>query len=129
MSEKRNGNDENKLQNFLNKSKISKIITSIITSDNPKYLFESLNKLCLNKTESEQFLINLFSMKSQKGENILNDKYKFSLKLKELIYFLISNFNFEFFNNFTEENKLILDEEKFVIECLEQSIELMSNRN
>ena len=129
MSEKRNGNDENKLQNFLNKSKISKIITSIITSDNPKYLFESLNKLCLNKTESEQFLINLFSMKSQKGENILNDKYKFFLKLKELIYFLISNFNFEFFNNFTEENKLIFDEEKFVNECLEQSIELMSNRN
>ena len=129
MSEKRNGNDENKLQNFLNKSKISKIITSIITSDNPKYLFESLNKLCLNKIEFEQFLINLFSMKSQKGENILNDKYKFSLKLKELIYFLISNFNFEFFNNFTEENKLIFDEEKFVNECLEQSIELMSNRN
>ena len=129
MSEKRNGNDENKLQNFFNKSKISKIITSIITSDNPKYLFESLNKLCLNKIEFEQFLINLFSMKSQKGENTPNDKYKFSLKLKELIYFLISNFNFEFFNNFTEENKLILDEEKFVIECLEQSIELMSNRN
>ena len=132
MSEIKNGNDENKFQNLFNKSKISKIITSISTTDNPKYLFESLNQLFLNNVESNQFLINLFSMKSQKEENIMdnnNNKNKFSLKLKELIYFLIINFNFEFFNNFTKENQLIFDEEKFINECLKESMELLSNRS
>ena len=89
MSKKINGNDENKFQNILNKSKISKIITSITTTDNPKYLFESLNKLFLNQQESKQFLINLFSMKEKKDENkIIDDNNKISLKLKELLYYI-----------------------------------------
>ena len=106
MSEKMNGNDENKFQNLMNKSKIAKFLTSITTTDNPKYLFESINKLFLNKSESKQFLINLFSMNTTTEEN-KTDNNKFSLKLKELIYFLIINFNFKFFNNFTSENELL----------------------
>ena len=130
MSKKINGNDENKFQNILNKSKISKIITSITTTDNPKYLFESLNKLFLNQQESKQFLINLFSMKEKKDENkIIDDNNKISLKLKELLYFLIINFNFKFFNNFVKENQLVFDEEKFINDCLMKSIELISNRS
>ena len=129
MSEKINGNDENKSQNILNKSKISKIITSITTTDNPKYLFESLNKLFLNQQESKQFLINLFSIKGKKDENKIDDNNKISLKLKELLYFLIINFNFKFFNNFVQENQLIFDEEKFLNDCLMKSIELISNRS
>ena len=80
MSEKINGNDENKFQNLFNKSKISKIITSISTTDNPKYLFESLNQLFLNNIESNQFLINLFSMKSQKEENSMDNNNKIFMK-------------------------------------------------
>ena len=126
MSEIKNGNDENKFQNIFNKTNISKIITSITTTDNPKYLFESLNKLFLNKIEAEQFIINIFSMKKEKEENI-SDKSKFSLKLKELIYFFIISFNFDFFNKFTKENQLIFDEEKFINDCFNKSIEILSN--
>ena len=128
MSEKMNGNDENKFQNLMNKSKIAKFLTSITTTDNPKYLFESINKLFLNKSESKQFLINLFSMNTTTEEN-KTDNNKFSLKLKELIYFLIINFNFKFFNNFTSENELIFEEEKFINDCFINSIELISNRS
>ena len=109
MSEIKNGNDKNKIKNILNKSTISKILLSISSTDNPKYLFESLNKLFLNQFEAEKFLINLFEMKSQKGENIIDNKYKYSLKLKELIYFIIVNFNYEFYNDFTKEKQLIFD--------------------
>ena len=125
MSEKMNGNDENKFKNLMNKSKIAKFLTSITTTDNPKYLFESINKLFLNKSESKQFLINLFSMNTTTEEN-KTDNNKFSLKLKELIYFLIINFNFKFFNNFTSENELIFEEEKFINDCFINSIELIS---
>ena len=128
MSEKMNGNDENKPQNLMNKSKIAKFLTSITTTDNPKCLFESINKLFLNKSESKQFLINLFSMNTTTEKN-KTDNNKFSLKLKELIYFLIINFNFKFFNNFTSENELIFEEEKFINDCFINSIELISNRS
>ena len=107
MSELKNGNDENKFQNILNKSTISKILSSISSTDNPKYLFESLNKLFLNKIEAEKFIINLFQMKNQKEENTKDFKSKYSLKLKELIYFIIVNFNYDFFNDFTKEKQLI----------------------
>ena len=129
MSEIKNGNDENKFQNILNKSTISKILLSISSTDNPKYLFESLNKLFLNQFEAEKFLINFFEMKSQKGENIIDNKYKYSLKLKELIYFIIVNFNYEFFNDFTKEKQLIFDEKKFINNCLKENIEFLSNGN
>ena len=129
MSEIKNGNDENKNKNILNKSTISKILLSISSTDNPKYLFESLNKLFLNQFEAEKFLINLFEMKSQKGENIIDNKYKYSLKLKELIYFIIVNFNYEFFNDFTKEKQLIFDEKKFINNCLKENIEFLSNGN
>ena len=129
MSEIKNGNDENKFQNIFNKSTISKILLSISSTDNPKYLFESLNKLFLNQFEAEKFLINLFEMKSQKGENIIDNKYKYSLKLKELIYFIIVNFNYEFFNDFTKEKQLIFDEKKLINDCLKENIEFLSNGN
>ena len=128
MSEKRNGNnDENKSKIIFSKSQISKLITSITSTDNTKYLFESINKLFINHYEAKEFLINLFSIKRSKEGN-KNDA-KFSLKLKELIYFLIISFNFNFFNNFTFENQLIFDEEKFIIECLEKSLEIISNKS
>ena len=128
MSEKMNDNDENKYPNLFNKSKISKIITSITSTDNPKYLFESLNKLFLNHNEAKQFLINLFSMKIKIEENKKDDN-KYSLKLIELIYFLSVNFNFDFFNNFTKENNLIFEEEKFINECIGKSMELLAIRS
>ena len=129
MSELKNGNDENKFQNILNKSTISKILSSISSTDNPKYLFESLNKLFLNKIEAEKFIINLFQMKNQKEENTKDFKSKYSLKLKELIYFIIVNFNYDFFNDFTKEKQLIFDEKNFINECQKENIEFLSNVN
>ena len=135
MSEQRNGNDFQELPIKFTKSKISKLITAISNTDNLKYLLENLNKLFIINDEGEQFLINLFSFKSKNEQNKNNNnnkninKNKFFVKLKELLYFLILSFNFYFFDNFTNEKKLIFDEEEFINECLKNSSEIILNKN
>ena len=99
MSEQRNSNDFQEIPIKFTKSKISKLITAISITDTPKYLFENLNKLFLLSNEGEKFLISLFSIQSKdQFEKNTNDN-NFSIKLKELIYFLIISFNFDFFDN------------------------------
>ena len=112
------------------KTKISKMITAISTTDTPKYLFENLNKIFLNHNEGEMFLIDLFLMKSKdKNETKKVASNKFSLKLKELIYFLIINFNFDFFEIFQKEKQLLFNEEQFINECLKNSKDIILTRN
>ena len=132
MSEQRNSNDYQEKPIKFTKSKTSKLITAISNTDNPKYLFENLNKLFLMEDEGEQFLINLFFIKPEE-QNKNNNKNKndnsFSFKLKELLYFLIINFNFYFFDNFTSEKQLFFSEEEFINECFKKSSEIILNRN
>ena len=132
MSEQRNSNDFQEIPIKFTKSKISKLITAISMTDTPKYLFENLNKLFLLSNEGEKFLISLFSIQSKdqldKNNKNVNDN-NFSIKLKELIYFLIISFNFDFFDNFISEKQLIFNEEEFIHECLKKSTEIILNRN
>ena len=63
MSKEMKNNSLNEPLIKFTKSKISKIIQSISTTDTPKYLFENLNKLFLSHNDGEEFIINLFSIK------------------------------------------------------------------
>ena len=117
MSEKRNINIYQESPIKFTKSKISKIISAITSSEIPKYLFENINKLFMDQDEGERFLMNLFSIKSnkknEKDNKDINDN-KYSIKLKELIYILIIHFNYYFFDIFTREKQLIFNEQEFI---------------
>ena len=132
MSEKRNINVYQKSPIKFTKSKISKIISAIISSDIPKYLFENINKLFMEQDKGEQFLMNLFSIKSnkqnEKDSKDINDN-KYSIKLKELIYILIIHLNYYFFDTFTREKQIIFNEQEFINECFKKSMEIISNLN
>jgi hypothetical protein len=86
----------------------------------------------MEQDEGEQFLMNLFSIKSnkqnEKDNKDINDN-KYSIKLKELIYILIIHFNYYFFDIFASEKKMIFNEQEFINECLKKSMEIISNLN
>jgi len=132
MSEKRNINVCQESPIKFTKSKISKIISAITSSDIPKYLFENINRLFMDQEEGEQFLMNLFSIESEKkkgkDKKDINDN-KYSIKLKELIYIVIIHFNYYFFDIFEKEKQMIFNEQEFINECFKKSIEIISNLN
>ena len=111
------------------KTKIANLITAISTTKITNYLFENINKLFLNQNEGQIFLIDLFSMKLKTNHESKKSMSKFPLKLKELLYFLIINFNFDFFEIFKNEKQLLFNEEQFIDECLKNSKDIILSRN
>ena len=74
-------NNNNETQSKINKQKLLRLINSIITSDNPKNIFENLNKLFLFPKYAEAFLFELFSIPKKDNDISINiDQNKLNIK-------------------------------------------------